>query len=116
MSVNKGLLLVLKSSIVGDCEPDLGLKLVTLFLDMLIETENIPSRIICMGTGVYLTTVGSPVVKQLNKFVEAGTEVLSCGTCLEYYGRKEKLIIGAPTNMKETVRAMVEFEKVLSPN
>lgn len=115
MTVNNDLLII-KSSGVSDCEPDLGLKLVTSFLEMLLETGNIPSRIICIGTGVYLTTTDSPVEKQMNKFVEAGTEILSCGTCLEYYGRKDMLIIGAPTNMKETVKAMIEFKKVISPS
>jgi hypothetical protein len=115
MSVNKDLLLILKSSGIGDGEPDLSLKLLNSFLDMLLESAEIPSRIICMGTGIYLTTTGSPLESQMNKLAEAGSEILSCSTCLEYYGRKNSLFIGKATNMKDTVQAMIKYKRVLSP-
>jgi selenium metabolism protein YedF len=115
MNINTNLLLILKSSGLGDGEPDLGLKLMNSFLDMLLESDDIPSRIICMGTGIYLTTFGSPVEKQMNQLAEAGCEILSCSTCLEYYGRKDSLFVGKATTMKDTVRAMMEFKKVLFP-
>ena len=51
----------------------------------------------------------------MQKFAEAGAEILSCGTCLEYFDRKDKLLIGHPTNMRDTVDAMLKFKKVLSP-
>ena len=115
MTANKDLLLILKSSGLGDGEPDLGSKLISAFLDMLLETNNIPSKIICINSGIFLSTSGSPVEGQMQKFTKAGSEILSCGTCLDYYGRKEMLIVGEPTNMKATVRSMLEFKKVLSP-
>ncbi len=115
MSVNKDLLLILKSSGLGEGEPDLGLKLMNLFLNMLLETNNIPAKIICINSGIFLTTSGSPVESQMNRFVEAGSEILSCGTCLDYYHRKEMLFVGSATNMKDTVKAMMEYKKVLTP-
>ena len=115
MSVRKDLLLILKSSGFGDGEPDLGMKLMSSFLDMLLESNDIPSKIICLNAGIFLSTSGSSAENQMNKFIEAGSEILSCGTCLDYYDRKDKLIVGKVTNMRDTIRAMIEYKKILSP-
>ena len=115
MNIDKDLLLVLKSSGLGEGEPDLGLKLIGSFLDMLLETGNVPSKIICINSGIFLTTAGTPVEKQMEKFAEAGTEILSCATCLNYYKRKDMLIIGGPTTMRDIVKTMLEHKKVLCP-
>lgn len=115
MKINKDLLLILKSSGIADSEPDLGVKLMNSFLNVLFETGSLPAKIICMGTAVFLTTEDSPIGEILNEFARNGTEILSCGTCLEYYGRTDKLIIGDITNMKETVGAMLNYKKILSP-
>ncbi len=115
MTIDNNLLLLLNSSGLGEGEPDLGEKLMKSFLAMLLESGSIPSKIICMNSGIFLTTEGSSVSNLLNKFANAGCEILSCGTCLDYYGRKGKLIIGTPTNMQDTVSAMLSFKKVLSP-
>ena len=85
------------------------------FLSMLFESEKLPARIICMNSGVFLTTEGSPVLDLLAKFEAAGCEILSCGTCLDYFGRSEALRIGEPTNMRDTVASMLDFGKVLTP-
>ena len=115
MGVDKDLMLFLGSSQVGDGEPDLGTKLMDAFLKMFLESEQIPAKIVCMNSGIFLTTEGSPVIESLKIFDELGTEILSCGTCLAYFKREDKVLIGNPTNMKETVQAMLTFKKVLSP-
>ena len=115
MNVNKDLLLVVDSSGLGDGEPDLGEKLMKVFLNVLLESGELPARIIFMNSGVFLATEGSPVLDILKCYEEQGTTILSCGTCLDYYGIKEKLRVREPTNMKETVNALLSFKKVLRP-
>lgn len=115
MTVDNNVLLLLKSSGIGDGEPDLGEQLMGSFLDMLLDEGPLPARIICMSTGIYLTTEGTPVKKQMQQFADAGTMIFSCATCLEYYDRKEKLLFGRPGNMRQTVRAMKTYKTVLSP-
>ena len=114
MATNKDLLVMLKSNGLGEGEPDLSEKLLKGFLNMLLESGQTPGRLICMNSAIFLTTEGSPVLDILRKYEEAGTDILSCLTCLEYYGRKEKLQIGKPTNMRETVHALLDFPKVIS--
>jgi selenium metabolism protein YedF len=109
------MLLVLKSSMLGDGEPDLGEKLMNAFLAVMSESDRYPAKIICMNSGIFLTTEDSPVADIMAKFDRAGVEILSCGTCLEYFDRKEKLIVGQASNMKETVKAVTTYEKVIYP-
>lgn len=115
MGIDKDMLLFLKSSGLGDGEPDLGEKLLTSFLNMLLESGTIPARIICMNSGIFLTTEGSQVIDTIKEFDKHGSEIFSCGTCLEYYGRTDKLLIGKPTNMKDTVDAMLGFKRIIAP-
>jgi len=115
MTIDKNLLLVLKSSGMGEGPHDLGEILLKAFLTTLMKSGTAPAKIVCLNSAVFLTTEGSSVVDVMNTFAEHGTEILSCGTCLEYYDRKDKLIIGEPTNMVATVEAMLGFDKVLSP-
>ena len=68
-----------------------------------------------MNSGVFLTTEGSPVLDIMKRYEEQGSEILSCGTCLDYYGRSDKLGLGKSTNMRETVNALLSFKKVLRP-
>ncbi|MCK5127333.1 MAG: sulfurtransferase-like selenium metabolism protein YedF [candidate division Zixibacteria bacterium] len=113
--INHELLLMLTSSGMGEGEPDLGEKLLGAFLKSLYDSGNHPEKIICMNSGIFLTTKGTYAEEIMKKFEDAGSEVLSCGTCLDYYNRKEKLIIGQRTNMNDTVAAMVAYNKVISP-
>jgi len=115
MALNEELLLVIDSSGLGDGEPDLGEKLMKLFLNALLESGNLPAKIICMNSGVFLATEGSPILDTMKRYDEQGTEILSCGTCLDYYGRSDKLAVGKPTNMRATVEALLRFDKVLRP-
>ena len=45
----------------------------------------------------------------------AGVQILSCGTCLDYFGLKEKLKVGKPTNMKDTVATLMTADRVVCP-
>jgi len=84
-------------------------------LSELLESGTLPARVICMNTGIFYTTEGSPVLDLMEQLEAAGTEIRSCGTCLAYYGRADQLKVGAVGNMRETVRAMQSARKVLQP-
>jgi selenium metabolism protein YedF len=115
MAIDQDLLLVIESSVLGDGEPDLGEKLMRAFLKVLLDSEDLPAKIIFMNSGIFLTTQHSPVLDLLKSYKEEGSEILSCGTCLDYYGRNEKLEVGKSTNMAETVHALKSFSKILRP-
>ena len=114
MAIDKELLLFLKSANIGEDEPDLGAKLMESFLKMFLESKSLPAKIVCMNSGIFLTTEGSPVISLLKDFAEQGTEILSCGTCLDYYKRRDKLAVGQPTDMRATVTAIQNFKKIVT--
>ena len=115
MAVDESLLLMIQSSLLGDGEPDLGEKLMRAFLTQLLELGSIPARIICMNSGIFLTTTDSPVEDLMKQFESLGSEILSCGTCLAYFKRTDRLVVGEPTNMRDTVQALLTFKKILQP-
>ena len=48
------------------------------------------------------------------KTLEAqGVEIMTCGTCLDYYGLKEKLQVGTVTNMYSIVETMNHADKII---
>lgn len=113
MAVQQDTVIVVKSSTFGEGEPDLGEKLINSFFKMLLETDKCPARILFLNSGIFLTTEGSPVIEVLKTIEKEGTEFFSCGTCLDYYGRKDKLLIGQPTNMKDTVEALYRYDRII---
>jgi hypothetical protein len=115
MQCDKSFLLMLKSNGLADGDQELREKLLKAFLNSLLELEAIPGKIVFSGTGIFLTTDGSPLIDIIRKFESAGTQILSCSTCLDHYGRKNKIIIGQATTMKETVAAMLTMVKVMAP-
>lgn len=113
MKIDSELVLVVKSDGMADGEQDLRQMLLANFLKNVVDGETAPERILFMGKGVLLTTEGSWAIETLNRLVAAGTKIFSCGTCLEYYSKKEKLVVGEVGNMKAAVEAMISRKKVI---
>ena len=42
-------------------------------------------------------------------------DILTCGTCLDYYHRKEKLLVGDITNMYSIVETLEKADVVVKP-
>lgn len=78
---------------------ELGGVLMKSLLFTLVEKQPHPKTLMFINSGVLLTTQGSPVLEHLQKLEQAGVQLLSCGTCLEYYQLKDKLAVGGVTNM-----------------
>ena len=97
-----GTVLLVTADRIG-ADPELGAVLMKSFLNTLAGAGDRPARMIFLNTGVLLTTRGSPVLGALGELASAGVEILSCGTCLEFLGRKEQLEVGRVTTMHDTV-------------
>ena len=113
--VDNSLLVFFRSDCLADAEPDLGARLMQLFLEQLLASGRVPGKMIFTGTGILLTSEGSLVLELLQRFAAEGSDLATCLTCLEYYKRRDKLRVGREGNMKQTVQAMLEAGKVLTP-
>lgn len=96
---NAGTVYFISSNVLGQGSPDLGLTLIKSLMTTLAEMNPQPRGLAFLNSGVFLTCEGSEVLAKLQDMHSRGVEVLSCGTCLEYYKLKEKLAVGRVSNM-----------------
>lgn len=90
----------------GEGDETLGEVLIKGYFYTLTELEPYPKSILFVNSGVRLTVEGSPVLEHLRLLESAGVEILSCGTCLDFYNIKEKLAVGGVGNMYAIVETM----------
>lgn len=83
----------------GHGSDELGAILMKSFFYTVRESQPLPRAILLVNGGVRLAVAGSPVLDHLDALAAAGVTVLSCGTCLDYFGLKDRLVIGGVTNM-----------------
>ena len=55
------------------------------------------------------------MVEDLKLLESEGVTVLTCGTCLDFYGLKEKLAVGGVTNMYDIVERMEKASAIIKP-
>ena len=103
------------SNLLGVGEDALGTILMRSFLKTLLDFKPIPSKLIFINFGVRLTTEGSEVLETLKTLSEKGVEILSCGTCLDFYGIKEKLKVGIISNMYDIAQSLLEADRLIRP-
>ena len=111
----KKLLVFVDGETVGRGSEELGAILMRSFLLTLKELNPLPWRIIFMNSGVKLAVDGSPYIGALNDLVAIGAEILSCGTCLDYYRVKDRLMVGRISNMYEIESSFLEATNVIKP-
>ena len=99
---------------IGTNNSELGGNLAKMAIFTLSESDKVPSYVLFMNEGVKLVTGVEPqIVENLNTLIEKGTQVLVCGTCLNYYGLKDDLKVGTVSNMYDILGAMQEVSKVI---
>ena len=79
------------------------------------QLETLPDTILFYNGGAKLTCEGSDSIEDLKKLEAAGVQILTCGTCLNYYGLTEKLKVGGVTNMYVIAQTMAEADLVVRP-
>jgi selenium metabolism protein YedF len=95
-------------------EPELGKILLRAFLNTLGQASRRPAKLLFLNRGIFLTTEGSEVLDALAELERGGTEILSCGTCLEFLGRKGALRVGKVSNMYDTVETLTGSYRIVS--
>jgi selenium metabolism protein YedF len=110
----KGIVIVITADKLGQDSEELGRLLMKSYTYALTETSPLPEAVIFMNSGVKLTSEGSEALENIKKLEAAGVEIISCGTCLDYYKLKEKLQAGIVGNMYSIVEKMNSAGKVIN--
>ena len=103
---------VISSLCMGSGSVEFGAALLKTFIYTLTESEVLPKGLIFYNEGVKLSCEGSSV-SDINRLLEMGVDVLSCGACLEYYGLTIKA--GRISNMFEITEMMMGASCVIKP-
>ena len=106
---------VISSGTMGSGSDELGAILMKGFLYALTQQDILPKTILFYNGGASFTFEGSPALVDLKQLEAQGVEILTCGTCLDYYGLSEKLQVGDVTNMYVIAEKMMEAGSVIRP-
>lgn len=114
MDINdKNLIIMITSDKFGTGDDKLGNALMKSYLYALTENSIKPEKMFFINSGVKLTSEGTEVIESLKTLENLGVEIFSCGTCLDFYGLKEKLLIGEVTNMYSIVESTNEASNTI---
>jgi selenium metabolism protein YedF len=102
------------TNVFGKGSDELGAILMKAFLNTLWDHQPRPAKLIFVNAGVFLATEGSNVLDSLELLDKEGVEILACGTCLAFFGVKEKLKVGKVSNMHEIVSSLMTAGRVIN--
>lgn len=108
-------IVVLSSDQMGSGNEELGKILMKGFVYALTQLEELPAAVLLYNGGAKLSVEGAETLEDLKNLEEQGVEILTCGTCLNYYGLSEKLRVGTVTNMYEITERMTKADSVVRP-
>jgi selenium metabolism protein YedF len=106
---------VVSSDRMGVGNDELGKVLIKGFIFAVTQLDRLPKTMLFYNGGATITCEGSDSLNDLKSLEAQGVEILTCGTCLDYYGLKEKLAVGSVTNMYSIVEKMAGAGKILKP-
>ena len=111
----KGLVAVLSANVMGTGDEKLGKALMKAFVFALTRQDKLPETILCYNSGAYLTCEGADTLEDMKQLEAEGVVIRTCGTCLDFYGLKDKLAVGSVTNMYEIVECMENAQAIIRP-
>ncbi len=100
------------SDTLGEGEEKLGNVLMKAFISTLIELDPLPEKIVFMNSVVKVPALNDEAKEYLQKLEEAGVTILSCGSCLNYYGIEDELEVGEISNMYEILESLNQGDVV----
>ena len=99
----------------GSGDDNLGATLMKGYIYAVSQQEELPKAILFYNGGAKLTVEGAVSVEDLKNMEAQGVEILTCGTCLNFYGLTEKLAVGEVTNMYTIVEKMTGADLIVKP-
>jgi selenium metabolism protein YedF len=105
---------VISSDTLGRGSDDLGRQLMAKFVLQLSTQDPKPHAVVFYNAGVKLLAEGSPCVDGLRSLEHDGTDLLACGTCMDFFELRGRLAVGHVTDMREIVAVIRAAPKVVT--
>ena len=114
-AAQKKVVVAINSERMGHGHDELGKVLMKGFIFALTQQDTLPSAVLFYNGGANLTIEGSASLEDLKNLADQGVEILTCGTCLNYYNVSDKLAVGEVTNMYSIVEKLTQADLVVMP-
>lgn len=111
----KKTIVAIDTDLMGRGNDELGKVLMKSFIYALTQQDVLPSKVIFYNGGATLTCEGSDSLEDLHSLEAQGVEIMTCGTCLNYYGITDKLQVGSVSNMYDICEAMITADLIVKP-
>ena len=109
------LVVAIDTDAMGRGSEELGRTLMKGFVFAVSQLPQLPKTILLYNGGAKLSVDGSDSLEDLKNMEAQGVEILTCGTCLNFYGLSEQLAVGSVTNMYSIVEKLAGAGKVIKP-
>ncbi|MBQ6903881.1 MAG: sulfurtransferase-like selenium metabolism protein YedF [Lachnospiraceae bacterium] len=106
---------VISSNQMGNGEEALGKTLMKAFIFALTSQDTVPDYIIFYNSGAYVSCEDSDSIEDLKALEKAGAQIMTCGTCLNFYELTEKLAVGSVSNMYDIVETQMKCTRIIRP-
>lgn len=107
--------IAIASECMGSGDDQLGATLMKGFIYAVSQQEELPSAMLFYNSGAKLTAEGAVTVEDLKNLEAQGVEILTCGTCANFFGLEGKQAVGSITNMYVIVEKLTAASKVIRP-
>jgi intracellular sulfur oxidation DsrE/DsrF family protein len=108
-----GFVLVINTDQMGHGDRELGHRLLGTCLRKLASADDLET-IILYNAGVLLAVKESYAAVELRLLHERGAEVLVCGTCVDHFGIRDRLMVDRVSNMDEILATLRAAGKVIT--
>lgn len=102
------------SETIGIGDDTLGAGLMKNFLATLPELGSDLWRIVLVNGGVRLACRDHPCLEGLKEIAASGTNILVCGTCLDFFDLLDRKEVGDTTNMLDVVTSLQTAAKIIN--
>lgn len=109
-----GATVLITSNTMGQGAEELGKILIKGFVFSLTELEPSPKTVMFLNSGALLTAQNANTVDDLKLLQEKGCEILTCGTCANFYGLANQLAVGSITDMMGISTRLAEALHLIS--
>jgi hypothetical protein len=95
-------------------DPEIGTRLAQAFWNSFHERMGGVATFALANRGIFLALDDSPVLEGLRRLSDRGCPIYVCGTCMDFYGVRDRLAVGEPGSIPLLQQLMCAATKVVT--
>lgn len=111
---NSNTLIQIDKNGMGTGSEELGLILISNYLKLSLNNDQLPKIITFYNAGVKLACSDSPVFDTLKEMEKAGVKLIICKTCLNFYKIENQIEVGIQGTMQDILTLQADASKVIN--